>query len=202
VREALHVVGQVARELDDRLAQPRRVLDPAALEPGFDERGKAIGGNPRQPHHRAGLVERPVAPEHPLHQCRLGSCENITDAALDLDGCTERMLDAAAIEGIDRLELVERDRELPSAGLRDAAGKREHFLRKARHFALGSCRRKRDREPGFPGCRGFDPHFRPDRRERLAEPRHRPSGRASFYSPQWTPRSEAPLLTGSGRTTL
>ena len=46
-----------------------------------------------------------------------------------LDGSAQRMLDAAAVEDRDRLKFIERDGQLPAALLRDAAGKREDFLR-------------------------------------------------------------------------
>ena len=122
---------------------------PLLLNLASMKRGKTVGGNAGQAHHRSGLVERPIASEHPLHQGRLGSGEHVPDAALDLDRRAQGMLDAAAVEGVDGLELVQGDGELASAGLGDPAGEREHLLREASHLPLGPGRRKRDGEPGL-----------------------------------------------------
>ena len=125
---------------------PAAGLMPVAAESRLEELREPIGGNAAEPHDRAGLVERPAAAEHALHQRRLRSGEHVADLALVLDRGAQRVLDAAAVERADRLELVERDRQLPAAALGDAAGQREHFLGEARHVALGPGRRERERQ--------------------------------------------------------
>ena len=72
---------------------PASALDARSREPRVDERGELVGGNLLQPHHRAGLVERPLRAEHPFHQARLRAREDIADLALVLDGGAHRVLD-------------------------------------------------------------------------------------------------------------
>ena len=62
---------------------PASGLMPVLRKSRFDERREQIGGNLLQPHHRSGLVERPLRPEHPLHQTGLGAGEDIADARAD-----------------------------------------------------------------------------------------------------------------------
>ena len=101
--------------------------------------GEAIGRNLLQPHHRAGLVERPARAEHPLHQRRLGAGEDVADLALVLHRGAQRVLDAAAVERADRLELVERDRHAPPlAASAMLPGQREHLLREPRDVAVAA----------------------------------------------------------------
>ena len=75
----------------------------------LDEGGEDVGGNLLEAHHRARLVERPLRPDHLLHQARLRAGEHVADLALLLRRGSQRVLDAAAVEAVDRLELVERD---------------------------------------------------------------------------------------------
>ena len=56
----------------------------------------------------------------------------------------QRVLDRAAVEAGDRLELVERDDDLAAADLGEAGGEREDLLRQARDVALGAHAGKRD----------------------------------------------------------
>ena len=68
-----------------------------------------------------------------------------------LRGGAQRVLDAAAVEGVDGLELVERDddRALPFG--RQLAGQREDLVGEPVHVALAVDHRERDREPAGPG---------------------------------------------------
>ena len=176
VREALHVVRQVAGELDDRLAEAGRALDAACAHARLDERRESIRRDPSEPYDRSGLVERPAPAEHALHERRLRAGKDVADVALHLDGGAQRMLDAAAVEGGNRLELVERDGQLAAAAVGDPAGQREDLLRQPRHVAVAARRRERHGERSLAGRRAIDPHFRPHRRQRLAQPRHRAPG--------------------------
>ena len=81
--------------------------------------------------------------EHAFHQRRLGAREDVADRALVLDGRAQRVLDVAAVEGGDGLELVERDRQALLAGGGDSAGQREHFGRQP-----GGVARRPDRGEG------------------------------------------------------
>ena len=146
VREALDVVRQVAGEIDDRGAEPRLGLEPGSREACVDEVGELAGRDLVEAHDWAGLVERPLRPEHPLHEARLGSREDVADVALMLHGGTHRVLDRAAIESGDCLEFVERDHELPPARRCEARRQREHLLRQARDVAVGPDVRKRHGE--------------------------------------------------------
>ena len=122
---------------------PAAGLMPVLRNRASRKRREAVGRNAAEAHDRAGLVERPAAAEHPLHQRRLRTGEHVADLALVLHRGAQRVLDAAAVERADRLELVERDRQLPAAALGDAPGQREHLLREARDVALGPDGRER-----------------------------------------------------------
>ena len=122
MRQTLHVVGHVGSEIDDGGAEPGLGLQALVGESRFDEVGEDIGVDLLEPHHRARLVERPPRLEHALHQRRLGTGENVADAALILDGGAKRVFDVAAVERGDRLELVERDGQPLLAGGGDPAG--------------------------------------------------------------------------------
>ena len=98
---------------------------------------KTSGGNLLEPHHRPGLVERPLRADHLLHQARLGAGEHVADLALVLGGRAQRVLDAAAVEAVDRLELVERDDDGALALGREPAGQREHLVGEAIDVAVG-----------------------------------------------------------------
>ena len=173
VREALHVVGQVAGEIDDRRAEPGRGLEAGGLEARFDESREAIGRNLLQAHHRSGLVERPALAEHPLHQRRFGAGEDVADLALLLHRGAQRVLDAAAVERRDGLELVERDRHPAAPGLGDPSRQREDLLREMRDVAIGPDRGKETEISAAPGLVGLDADLGPDARQHLAQPRAR-----------------------------
>jgi hypothetical protein len=131
VREPLHVVGKVAGELDDRVAEAVFRLDSRSLEPHVDGRREFVGRNLLEAHHGPGFIERPFRPEHPFHQRRLGAGEHVADIALMLYGRAHRGLDRAAVELADGLKLVESDDDLPPPRVREPAGEREHVLRQA-----------------------------------------------------------------------
>jgi len=57
------------------------------------------------------------------------------------------MFDAAAVETVDRLELVERDDDRTLALAGELAGKHEDFVREAIQIACGRHLRKCNREP-------------------------------------------------------
>ncbi len=85
VREPLHVVRQIAGELDVRRSDARLWLDARSREARFDECGEYTGRNFFEPHHRSGFVKRTPGTEHALHQSRLRAGKHITDAALVLN---------------------------------------------------------------------------------------------------------------------
>ena len=102
--------------------------DAALPESRLDERREHVRGNLLEAHHRPGLVERPPRADHLLHQARLGAGEHVADLALLLRGGAQRVLDAAAVEAVDRLELVERDDDRALLFGREAAGQREDLV--------------------------------------------------------------------------
>ena len=71
MRQALHVVGQIAGELDDGRAEPGLGPDARPRESRVDERGELVGRNLLEPHHRPGLVEGRLGPS--IRSIRLGS---------------------------------------------------------------------------------------------------------------------------------
>src|SRR5882672_6563741 len=99
---------------------------------------------------------------------------------------TERMLDAAAIERGDRLELVECDRQPPPARLRNASRERKDFLREPGHVLAGAGGWERQGELLGALCVGLDSHLWPDPAQHVAEPR--PSLVDSRFDPQDGPR--------------
>ena len=131
---------------------------------------KRSAGNLLQPHDRARLVERPAPAEHPLHEARLGPGEDIPDLTLVLDGRAQRVLDASAVEGADRLELVERHGETAAARLGDAAGQREHLLGDARHVPVRADRRERQGQLAAAVVVRLDAHLVADGAEHVAQP--------------------------------
>ena len=146
VGETLHVVGNIGGEIDDRFAEPFLGPDAAAREALVDE-GRELGRiDLLESHHRPGLVEGPPRPEHPLHQGWLGAREHVADLALLLHGGAQRVLHGAAVEGGDRLELVERDGEALLARLGDPARQGEHLRRDTGGIARGPHRGKAERE--------------------------------------------------------
>ena len=104
------------------MAAPRPSSGRTPLRANFDSRN--VGEQPfvdlAEADDRAGLVERPARRQHPLHQRRLGAGEHVADGALLLHRRAQRMLDVAAVEGGDGLELVEGDRHPLAPRLGDA----------------------------------------------------------------------------------
>ena len=107
--QALHVVGKVAGEIDDGCAETGFSTDAALAELRFDERGKDVGRNLLKSHDRPCLVEGTPRADHLLHQAGLGARKDVTDLSLLLRCRSQCVLDAAAVERLDRLELVERN---------------------------------------------------------------------------------------------
>jgi len=93
VRETLDVVRHVAGQLHDRRAQTGLGPETGAAKAAFDELGKPIRRNAIEAQDRPRFVERPLAPEHALHQGRLGAGEDVPDLALLLDRGAQRVLD-------------------------------------------------------------------------------------------------------------
>ena len=102
----------------------------------FDEPGENVRGDLLKTHHRPGFVERPLRADHLFHQARLGAGENVADLTLLLGGRSQRVLDAAAVEGIDRLELVQRDDNGAFLFRSESAGQREDLVRQAIDVAV------------------------------------------------------------------
>ncbi len=182
MREALHVVREVARQFDDGGAEARFGPHPRRAESRVDELGEAVRWNLLKAHDGAGLVERAAPAEHPLHQRRFGSGEHVADLPLLLHGGAQRMLDlvharalsVSAVERPDRLELVERDGQAAAAGFGDAARQREDLLGEPRDIAIGSRRGERQRQQAAAGRVALHANVRPGRTEHVAEPRPRP----------------------------
>src|SRR5206468_11205475 len=106
--------------------QTRLRLDAALREAALDEIAEDRRRNLLQSHHGTGLVEGATRADHLFHQARLGAGKDVADLALMLRGRADRVLDAAAIEAVDRLELVERHDDGPLALRGEPAGQREH----------------------------------------------------------------------------
>src|SRR5262245_36283792 len=88
-----------------------------------------------------------------------------------LCGGTKRMLDAAAVEAVDGLELVERDDHRALALGGELAGQREDFVRETVEVACGRHLRKRDREAPESGFLRLVPDLGPGRPDRVHQPR-------------------------------
>ena len=93
VRQPLHVVGEVSRQVHDGRAQPGLWPDARLREALLDEVGEDVGGNLLEPHHRPGLVEGPARADHLFHQARLRTGEHVAHLALMLRGGPQRVLD-------------------------------------------------------------------------------------------------------------
>src|SRR5262249_41471093 len=109
MREALDVVRQVAGELHDGVRDAGFRLHARLDEPLVDEVDKQRGRYFVEAHHRTGLVEGAPRTNHLFHQARFRAGEDVSNLTLKLRGCAKGMFDAAAVEAVDRLELVERD---------------------------------------------------------------------------------------------
>ena len=119
-----------------------------------------------------------MASEHPLHQRRLGAGEDVADRALILHRRAQRVLDAAAVEGGDGLELVERDRHALLARRGNAAGQREDFGGEPRGVARGADAGKGQREAARRRRRcGVEAQLGPDAPAAVAGPAPQPAGR-------------------------
>src|SRR6187402_2155626 len=88
-----------------------------------------------------------------------------------LGGRAQRMFDAAAVETVDRLELVERDDDGALALAGELTGKQEDFVGEAIHIACGRHLRKCDREPPEARFFRFVANLRTRRDDRLGKPR-------------------------------
>ena len=88
------------------------------------------------------LIEGAFRGEHPIHQRRLRSGEDVADLTLILNRRAQRMLDRAAVEGGHRLEFVERDGQPLPARARDTAGQRKDLGGQPCRIACGLDRRK------------------------------------------------------------
>src|SRR5687768_17765997 len=79
----------------------------------------------------------------------------------------QRMLDAATVERVDRLELVQGDDDRSLPFRRNTSGQREQLVGQARDVALRSDQGKGDREAPGAGARAFrfEPDFGPRRRD-------------------------------------
>ena len=93
-----------------------------------------------------GPCRRTTGTNHLFHQTWLGAGEDVADLPLVLGCGAQRVLDAAAIEAVDRLELVERDHDCPLPLGGEFAGQREHFVGQTIEVASGRDLRKRDGE--------------------------------------------------------
>ena len=117
---------------------------------------KTSARNLLEPHHRAGLVERAARADHLLHQARLGAGEHVADLPLMLRRGAQRVLDAAAVEAVDRLELVERDDDRALALGGQPAGQREDLVGQPVDVARGRApAERRPRSGRRPRCVGL-----------------------------------------------
>src|ERR1041385_1242681 len=126
-------------------ARPGSGLMPV-LKASVDEVGEERARNLVQSQNRSGLVERAPRSDHLFHQARFGSREYIPDLALMLRGGAQRMLDAAAVEAVDRLKLVECDDHRALALGGELARKREDVIGEAIDIARRRRMRERHRE--------------------------------------------------------
>ena len=94
-----------------------------------------------------------------------------------LDGGAQRVLDRAAVEAADRLELVERDDDLAPPRLGEPGRQREHLLRQPRDVAVGPHAGKRHGQ-------GAE---RPARRRRIADLGARRPDRVAQPGPRAVP---------------
>ena len=155
--------------------RPASGLSPEEAKRDLDEGGEELGIDLLQAQDRSGLVEGALHLEHPLHQGRLRSREDVADAALILDGGAEGMFDVAAVECGDRLELVEGDGETLLAGGGDSARQREHLGGEAGGVAGRPHRREGDRDPSGRRAarahrRSVDAHLGTNRLEQILGP--------------------------------
>jgi hypothetical protein len=170
VREALHVVRHVLRELDDGRAETLLGADPARGKPLLDEIREDPLVDLAETYDRARLVERPARREHPLHQRRLGSREHVAHGPLFLHGGAKRVLDVAAVEGGDGLELVEGDGHPLAARRGDARRQREDLRRELRRVPRRPHCGKRDGKARLAGGLGVEPQLGAHRLEQAGRP--------------------------------
>ena len=177
VGQALHVVRHIGGEVDNGGTEAFLRSHAAGDETAVQEIGKQGLVDLFQPHDRPGLVERPPRAQHSFHQRRLRAGEHVTNGALILHGRPQGMLDAAAVERGDGLELVERDRQALLAGGGDSSGQREHLGGQTRGVARGPDRRERQREARLAHRIGVEPKFGPHHLQQLAGPPAQAAGR-------------------------
>src|SRR5262249_28539695 len=140
----------------------------------FDEVAEHGRRNLLEPHDRSRLVERATWADHLVHQARLGPGEDISNLALMLCSGAKRVLDAAAVEAVDRLEFVERNDEGPFAIGRQLARQRKDLVGEAVQVAAGGNLRKRDGEAPQARILRLVANLRTRRRDGLHEPGARP----------------------------
>ena len=170
VGQPLHVVGQIPGEVDDRRSETGLRANAASGEPGFDEFGEHRRGDLVESHDRPGLVEGPTRSDHLVHQARFRAGKDVAHLSLLLCRRPQRMLDRAAVEALDRLELVQGDHH-GSLSLRgEPPGQGEDLVRQPVDVALRPGRRKRDRETVWAPVLGFVADLRPRRRDGSGQP--------------------------------
>src|SRR5262245_47575817 len=106
MREALHVVGKIASEIDDCCAEAHLRADAAAAEFRLDEGREDVAGDLLKTHHRPCFIEGTPRTDHFFHEAWFGAREHVADLALLLSCGPQRMLYASAIESVNRLEFV------------------------------------------------------------------------------------------------
>src|SRR6266545_3755445 len=174
VRQALHVVGHVLRELDDRASESILRADSAGGKSALDELREHLFVDLAETDHGPRLVERPPGREHPFHQRRFRSRKDITNGALFLHGGAKRVLDIGAVKGGDRLELVERDGHALSARRRDPGREGKNFRGKPSRVAYGADGGKRDGESRLSARLRVESQFRADGCQQLGRPPPQP----------------------------
>ena len=152
-----------------------------------------------QAHDRPGLVERPLGAHHALHERRLRAGKHVADGTLVLHGGTQCVFHVAAVEGLHRLELVERDGHLLLADGRNPARQREDLGRQPRGVAGRANGGKGEAEAGIPGSSGVEAHFRPHALQQVGGPPAQPAHRRVGSNQRPRVRLEKPHIGARSR---